>query len=170
MFDALPPGSIPTAALVSGFVAFLLWTRRSLLLLSLAALPGVFLHELSHFTTGLLLGAQPVGFSVWPRRHADGGYILGTVTFQNVGWLNGAPVGMAPLLLVPGAWLLLTGMAAPAFVGNQWFEWTGWSFLAANLLFAALPSGMDFRVAGKSLALYAAVAGGVFAWHLGWIR
>jgi hypothetical protein len=50
------------------FVAELLrGVRDSMWRVALLSLPGTIAHELTHLIVGLLLHAQPHGFSVWPR-------------------------------------------------------------------------------------------------------
>lgn len=109
-------------------------------------LPGTFIHELLHFTVGLLLNAKPVSFSVWPRRSGPGHWTMGSVAFANVRWYNGAPVGLAPLLAPAGAlWL------APAASGwhPAWSDLQYW-LLAAPVFSMCLPSWADLRIAMAS--------------------
>ncbi|HJV89821.1 MAG TPA: hypothetical protein VJ623_05900 [Holophagaceae bacterium] len=121
--------------------------RRSFWLLSLVALPGTFCHELCHWGIGKLLRAEPVRFTVLPRRQG-GGYILGAVTFANLRWYNAFFVGLAPLLLLPLAYALFRWRlgAHPALA---WPE-AAMVFLLANLVFGSLPSGQDLRIAARS--------------------
>ena len=141
----------------------LLWllkqARRSFWLISLLALPGTFGHEACHWLIGKLLNGQPQRFSVRPRREGRG-FVLGSVGFGNLRWYNAFFIGLAPLLLVPLAGVLLLWR-----LGSQprldWLEAT-LAFLLANLLFAALPSWQDCRIAARSplgwLLLAAALA------------
>ena len=138
--------------------------RRSFWLLSLVALPGTFCHELCHWSVGKLLGAEPVRFTVLPRRQGDG-YILGAVRFAKLRWYNAFFVGLAPLLLLPLAYGLfrwrLGAQPAPG-----WPE-AAMVFLLANLVFASLPSGQDLRIAARSPVGWILLAAGL-AW--GWAR
>mgnify|MGYP003507965577 FL=1 len=132
---------------VLGFVLLLYLLRRSVLLMSLAAFPGTFLHELLHFIVGLLLLGRPSGFSVIPRRVSHG-YVLGSVRFANVRWYNGCFIGLAPLLLLPLAlWLLAWRLHG--LPGLQPQE-LAWSYLLATLIYASLPSWPDLKVAAAS--------------------
>lgn len=132
---------------VLGFVLLLYLLRRSMVLLSLAAFPGTLLHELLHFIVGLLLFGRPSGLSVLPRRVAHG-YALGSVRFANVRWYNGCFIGLAPLLLLPLALSLLTwrmhGLQALQV------QEIAWAYLLATLIYAALPSWPDIKVAATS--------------------
>jgi hypothetical protein len=151
-------GFIPSVALVVVFCALLRCVRSSMWRVALLALPGTFAHELAHFVVGFLLRARPHRFSVWPRAHGHG-WTLGAVSFRNIGLLNGAWVALAPLLLLPVAWLSLTHFLVPLWSQGRW----GWcllvGYLTATALFAALPSFQDIKVGGGSLLLYAAMGG-----------
>src|SRR6266568_7257714 len=97
-------GFMPSAALVLIFYALLRAVRNSMWRIALLSLPGTIAHELTHFVVGLLLLAKPRGFSIWPT--AEGStWRLGAVSFGNIGLLNGGFVALAPLLLLPIAWL-----------------------------------------------------------------
>ena len=149
-----PPAHLRTL-LYLGALAVALWVmnqaRRSFWLLSLLALPGTFCHELCHWVVGKALNGQPVHFTVIPRREGRG-YVLGSVGFVNLRWYNAFFVGMAPLLLLPAAYLLfLWRLGARPVIG--WPE-AAMVFLLASLIFGAVPSVQDLRIAGR--------------WPLGW--
>ena len=75
----------------------------------LLLMPGVFVHELSHWVTAKLLGLRPSKFRVWPKRRKDG-LGLGSVNVRSGGpWLDSI-VGMAPLI-AGSALLALVGAA-----------------------------------------------------------
>jgi hypothetical protein len=151
-------GFIPSVALVVVFCAVLRCVRSSMWRVALLALPGTFAHELAHFVVGFLLRAKPHRFSVWPRAHGHT-LMLGAVSFRNIGLLNGAWVALAPLLLLPVAWLSLTHVLLPLWIQGQWGRWFLVGYLTATALFAALPSYQDIKVGGSSLLLYAAMSG-----------
>ena len=154
-------GFMPSAALVLIFYALLRGARNSMWRIALLSLPGTIAHELTHFVVGLLLLAKPRGFSIWPR--AEGStWRLGSVSFGNIGLLNGALVALAPLLLLPIAWLCLVHVLLPLWNDNQWGWWLLAGYLAATALFAALPSFQDIKLGGRSLLLYTALSG--FLW------
>lgn len=60
---------------------------------------GTACHEMAHFVAGLLTGAQPVSFSIVPRRVGNT-WQLGAVKLTNVRWYNAAPAALAPFLIV----------------------------------------------------------------------
>ena len=151
------PGFIPSVALVLIFYALLRALRNSMWRIALVSLPGTIAHELTHFVVGFLLHAKPHGFSIWPRRSGHT-WTLGSVSFRNIGLLNGAFVALAPLLLLPIAWLCLVHVLVPLWIDGQWGWWLLAGYLAATALFAALPSFQDLKIGGPSLLLYAALS------------
>jgi hypothetical protein len=155
-------GFIPSVALVLIFVALLRAVRNSMWRIALLSLPGTIAHELAHFVVGLLLLAKPRGFSIWPRAQGHS-WRLGSVSFGNIGLLNGALVALAPLLLLPIAWLCVVHVLLPLWNDGQRGWWLLAGYLTATALFAALPSFQDIKLGGRSLLLYA-VLGGLLWW------
>ena len=145
-------------------MAAMLWllnqARRSFWLVSLLALPGTFCHELCHWLVGTLLNGQPLRFTVLPRREGRG-YVLGSVALGNLRWYNAFFIGLAPLLLLPLAY----GLFLWRLGERPQFGWpeAGMVFLLANLLFAALPSWQDLRIAARSPIGWLLLVGGL-AW------
>ena len=154
-------GFIPSVALVLIFVALLRGVRNSMWRIALLSLPGTIAHELAHFIVGALLLAKPRGFSIWPRAQGHT-WRLGSVSFANIGLLNGAFVAFAPLLLLPIAWLCVVHVLLPLWNDSRWGWWLLAGYLTATALFAALPSFQDIKLGGRSLLLYAALGG--FLW------
>jgi hypothetical protein len=147
-------GLIPSALVVVIFYALLRAARVSMWRIALLSLPGTVAHEGAHFLVGLLLGARPHGFSIWPQ--ADGrGWRLGSVSFGRIGLLNGAWVAFAPLLLLPLTWLGLVQVLLPLWTARQWGWWLLAGYLTATALFAALPSWQDLKLGSRSLLCYA---------------
>ena len=80
---------------------FLLLTRRaemSFALFSLLFLPGVFLHEVSHFLVARLLGVRTGKFSLLPRALPNGKLQLGYVETAKTDILRDSLIGAAPLV------------------------------------------------------------------------
>jgi len=129
-------------------LAFLIWivTAAHPLFFIFSAV-GTLCHELAHFAVGLLLGAEPVNFSVMPRRTGRT-WELGSVTFANLRWYNAAPAALAPFLV------LLVPLAV------AWWRTRGaWTFGAADLALTLLlapqflsfwPSPVDWKLARRS--------------------
>lgn len=83
----------------------------ALVVYSLSMLPGVLLHEGSHWAAATLLGVKAGHFSVIPERMEDGTLRLGYVETQKVDFFREALIGAAPLVL---------GSAAIIFVSFTW--------------------------------------------------
>ncbi len=67
-------------------------------LFSLLFLPGVMLHELSHFLMAKLLGVRTGNFSLVPRIMPNGQLILGYVETARSDYVRDSLVGIAPLV------------------------------------------------------------------------
>ncbi|MFH2102939.1 MAG: hypothetical protein ABIJ39_06240 [Chloroflexota bacterium] len=79
----------------------LILTRRpavTQILFSIIFLPGVVLHESSHFLMAKLLGVKTGRFSIIPRTTADGRWQMGYVETAPGGILRDAFIGLAPLV------------------------------------------------------------------------
>ena len=75
---------------------------RSIYLYALVLLPGVFLHESSHWLVAKLLGVRTGRFSIFPRQQEDGSLQLGYVEYyrgRNLGPVRESLIGAAPLLV-----------------------------------------------------------------------
>lgn len=156
------PGLFPSVLLIAALYLLLRRARGGMWRLALLALPGTLVHELVHWIVGWLLFAKPAGLSLRPKRAANG-WVLGSVSFRGIGLFNGAFVALAPLLLLPLAWITLGELALPAWADRRWGRWLGAGYLTATLLFSALPSGQDLREGSRSLLFYG-ILGGV-----GWL-
>jgi hypothetical protein len=88
-------------------------------------LPGIVVHELSHWLTALLLGVSRGKIKIWPER-ARGGMRLGSVTIKSVDPLRNSLVGLAPLLggslvvLLVGDWILGLGEVGKIILAGRW--------------------------------------------------
>src|ERR1044071_4158222 len=81
---------------------FLILTRDSRLtmgIFSMIFLPGVFLHELSHFIVAKLLGVRTGKFSVFPQSLPDGRLQLGYVETARADVVRDSLIGAAPLIV-----------------------------------------------------------------------
>jgi len=152
-------------AAVVVMLGLLHWMRRFFLVFAVLVLPGTLAHECCHLVLGLLLNGEPAGFNLLPQRGRDGrGWEMGSVSFRNLTWYNAFFIGMAPLLLLPAAYALVRWR-----LGLQ-PRLDGWELLAvyliANLVYAALPSWQDLRIAARSPIGWLLLAGGVaWGWH-----
>ncbi|HEX9028794.1 MAG TPA: hypothetical protein VF823_06440, partial [Anaerolineales bacterium] len=79
---------------------FLLLTRRAdiaVVLFSLLFLPGVILHEASHYVVARLLRVRTGRVSLLPRTLPNGRLQLGFVETASSDWLRDTLIGAAPL-------------------------------------------------------------------------
>ena len=152
----------------------------AMVILFLIYLPGILVHEASHWLVARILGLKTSRFRVWPKytRNTIG---LGSVTVSSGGVVWDSLVGLAPLLI---------GSALIVLIGEQVFDtqtlafaWrtgrlrdglnfvvTGlaqnpdsllWSYLLFAIANAMMPSASD-RAPLKSLGIYVVIIGAVF--------
>lgn len=152
MLDAI---ELPSLILVGAWLLVLNASRRATWQLALVSLPGTWAHELAHYVAGVVLGAKPTSLSLWPRREGDR-IILGSVGFARLNLWNSGPVGLAPLILLPGAGLAAEHWLAPAFASSAYLSWVLAGYVCACLLFSCIPSSTDIRVGGASALLWGA--------------
>ena len=130
-------------------------TYSSMWASALVNIPGTILHELMHFTIGLLLNARPCNFTIFPRKAPDGSYVMGSVGFRNVTFYNAVPSAMAPLfLLVIGFMINRYYLPVMPLTAVNYILYV---LLQTIIIENAMPSGADFRVAGmylKGILLY----------------
>jgi hypothetical protein len=125
------------------------------------AWPGTAVHELCHWFVGLITLGQPDQINIMPSPPKDGEQVLGSVTFNNIGWWNALPIGIAPLLGLP---------IALAIAGHYTFDWSWGSALCVWILASVVsqcwPSSTDWRIAFKhpvGVALYGGLLYMIFA-------
>jgi hypothetical protein len=157
---------------------------RALYLYAFILLPGVLLHELSHWVTARLLGVRTASFSVIPKRQADGSVRLGYVEYYKSKTLDpvresligGAPliVGTLVILLISLRIFDVTNLAAAVETGqvdavtlalSEFFE-TPLALIWIYLIFAIsngmLPSKSDRRAWPAFILAMALLAGFVY--------
>jgi hypothetical protein len=91
---------------------FLVITRQpdlSMSLFALLFLPGVLLHESSHFIMAQVLGVRTGRFSIMPKKIDDGRIRLGYVETEQTDFFRDALIGIAPLL-TGGVFVSLVGV------------------------------------------------------------
>ncbi|MER3543240.1 MAG: hypothetical protein C4311_01235 [Chloroflexota bacterium] len=150
----------------------------------LLLLPGILVHELSHWLIAWALGVRTGRISIWPRRQRDGRLRLGYIETEATGPVREALIGVAPLVsgvalilligehalgiagigsaLVAGdLGGLLRRLAAAAQAPDVWL----WLYLVFALANAMLPSPADRRawpvgiLVGLGLAALLGLAG-----------
>lgn len=133
---------------------FLLLTRRqdiTLVIFSLIFLPGVFLHEISHYLMAKILRVPTGRFSLIPRQLGDGRLLMGYVETAQTDIVRDALIGAAPLL---------TGGIFVAYVGRTRLALVSlWDTLSALDLATAIGAlGLLFERPDFWLWFYLAVA------------
>jgi hypothetical protein len=88
--------------------------RRALMAYALLLLPGVILHETSHWLAARLLGVRATSFSLLPKLTRNGNLRLGYVQTEAVDPLRASLIGAAPLV---------TGTAVLWLLGAHVFTW-----------------------------------------------
>ena len=159
------PGQLYLLAVVV-LLALLAAGRRFGLAFFITALPATVAHELAHLVFGWLTNGQPSSLRLLPRRSARG-YVLGSVTCNNVRWYNGLLIGLAPLALLPFAALLFR-WRVQSVVALDLTE-LGWAYGIASLALAALPSWQDLRVAATSSWAILLTIVGALAYFRVWV-
>ena len=153
-------------------------------LLWFVLLPGILLHELSHWAMARLLGLKTGRFRVWPQMKGRQ-IILGSVDVQRTNPVADSLVGLAPFL---------AGTAALVLIGYQVFDANGlaqaweqgnwraglqvllgslavadswlWLYLMIAISNAMMPSPSD-RASWRLVLLYLALVAGALL-LLGW--
>lgn len=134
-------------------------------------LPGVVLHEASHWAMARLLGLRVGRLEVWPKA-GDDGLRLGSVQVQQPDPLRGSLVGVAPLVagsavLALVGWQVfgLEGLLGALAQGDGGAVWEAfrtivgardlwlWAYLVFAVANAMLPSPAD-RQSWRPLLLY----------------
>ncbi len=152
------------------------------LIYSLMMLPGVLLHEGSHWLAATVLGVRAGRFSVFPERLPDGTLRLGYVETERPDLFREALIGVAPLLtgctvvmfagyarlgvgpvgaaLARSDWLgVAQGLAAMTKATDFWL----WLYLIFAVSNSMLPSASDRR-AWLPVGLMAAAVGAGLAY------
>ncbi len=124
---------------------FLLITRRAdiaLVLFSIIFLPGVFLHELSHFVMAMLLQVRTGRFSLVPHTMPNGRLQLGYVETASTDFLRDALIGFAPLL-VGSLFVTYAGLYHMGFP-QLWDEFMSGDLGRLWTALSSLPAQPDF--------------------------
>lgn len=149
---------------------------------SIIMLPGVLLHEGSHWLAATLLGVRAGRFSVVPERLPDGTLRLGYLETEKPDLFREALIGVAPLLVGCGVVIfaaygrLGVGPVGEALAGNHFAQaaqsvaamteakdfWL-WLYLIFTVSNSMVPSASDRR-AWLPVALMAAILVGVLVW------
>jgi hypothetical protein len=154
--------------------------RVAIMAYFLLMLPGILVHEASHWVTAWLLGLKPGRFTVWPK--VRGKMIgLGSVTARSGGVVLDSLVGMAPLVVgtlltlwLSRLWfgsdprlLVEAGANNPRALGAI-LIWAFsrpdapiWAYLIFTIANGMMPSASD-REPVKPLIVYLVLAAGLY--------
>ena len=143
-------------------------------LLWLVLVPGILLHEASHWLTARLLGLKTGKFSFTPR-NSKGQIVLGSVEVQRTNVFKDSLVGLAPFLAGTLALLILgyavfdVGALGRAWEDNAWQRMAGllagtlqvddaflWLYLVFAISNAMMPSPSD-RESWRLVLIYVGV-------------
>lgn len=163
--------------------------ERSILLYALVLLPGVMLHELSHWLTAGLLGVRTGAVSLLPRLKKDKTLQLGYVEYYKdarLGPLRESLIGGAPLIFGTAVILIIgyrvfdlpalaanvqrgdiDGLLAAArllWYTNDFFIWLYLLFAVSN---AMMPSPSDVRAWPLFLGILGAAVAALLLMDLG---
>lgn len=136
--------------------------RLVIALFSLILLPGVFIHELSHYLTAIALRVPVLKFSLVPQTSKDGQLRLGFVQTRRCDPVRDSLIGIAPFVfglivigLIGSARLGMESVVKALFLADaqgivqSFLESTRrtdfwvWVYLAFSISSAMLPSGSD---------------------------
>ena len=119
-------------------------SRNSIYKMWVTFFVGTFAHELSHFLVGVVTLGFPYKFSIIPHRGAvENSYVMGHVKCYNMKWYNRFWISMAPLLLLPLAFLVFKSYFN--FFESNIHNFFIWIFILVSLIFSSIPSGADFN-------------------------
>lgn len=150
----------------------------AMILYSIIMLPGVALHEFSHWAMATILMTRTGRFSIFPQRLPDGTLRLGFVETQRTDMFREAVIGAAPLMVgtlvilaisfgplnvaamsealaVGDLGGVLEGLVAVTQVPDAWL----WLYLLFAVSNSMLPSTSDRRAWLPVLAVVAVVVG-----------
>ena len=141
---------------VQGFLLLLINNADAAMYVSfLVLLPGIVLHEISHWTAAQLLGVHTKGISIMPRRGRGKRIYYGSVKIVPADPLRNSLIGLAPLisgslavLACASLGLGIMPLSAPSSLEELWrYLWAPnaliWLYLIFAISNAMLPSQSD---------------------------
>lgn len=159
----------------------------AMLLYFVLFLPGILLHELSHWLMAKLLGVKTGKISIWPSRTRTGRQMrLGSVKVGRADPIRSSLIGLAPLLsgtlviLLIGDWILGLNAIGGILLSGEWPRlWQGlvtyvqvpdfwlWLYLIFAVSNAMLPSETDRQSWRPVLIFWGGVV--VLLYFVGWV-
>jgi hypothetical protein len=111
-------------------------------LFSLLFLPGVLLHETSHYLMARLLGVHTGRFSILPQKMEDGRLQLGFVETAATDFFRDALIGAAPLI-TGGTFVVFAGLSRMGLI-TLWDSLAGGQSSAFIIVLTSLTERPDF--------------------------
>jgi hypothetical protein len=108
-------------------------------------LPGVALHEMSHWLMAKMLGVKTARFSLWPHRQPNGILRLGYVETERVDFIREALIGIAPLI---------TGSAVVVLIGYSRLGVSPLGEAIANGNFNAMIQGLAVTLKSADVLIW----------------
>lgn len=134
---------ITTIIIISVILFIFKIMKRRFFLFSLITLPSTIMHESMHYISSLLLLGKPSKFSIFPKK-TDTGYTMGYVISNNMNWMNGFIISMAPLFLLPIGFVFYTHY----IIGEtNMVTLVLKIYLLASMLDGCIPSRQDLKLA-----------------------
>jgi len=105
---------------------------------------GTFMHELAHFTVGLITFGFPYKFSIIPHKgEVENSYVMGHVKCYSMRWYNIFWISMAPLLLLPLSFFVFKYFFV--YFESTTLNFIIWIFILVSMVFSSIPSSTDFN-------------------------
>ncbi len=150
-------------------------------------LPGILIHELSHWLAAKLLGVRTGKISLWPSKARGNQMRLGSVRVARTDPFRASLIGVAPLIsgsfaiLIIGQLILGLGDLGEVLLNGEWGPvWESlvthlrapdfwlWLYLIFAVSNAMLPSETD-REPWRSVILFMGLVA-LFSYLTGWVR
>ncbi len=161
--------------------------EAAMLLYFVLLLPGILIHELSHWLAARLLGVRTGKITLWPSRRRGNQIRMGSVRVARTDPLRASLIGVAPLIsgslaiLIIGQLILGVGDLGKVLLDGQWQQaWQNlqghlrapdfwiWLYLIFAISNAMLPSEAD-REPWRPVILFMGLVALIF-YLTGWAR
>jgi hypothetical protein len=161
--------------------------ETAMLLYFVLLLPGILIHELSHWLAAKLLGVRTGKISLWPSRKRGNQMRMGSVRIARTDPFRASLIGVAPLIsgsiaiLIIGQLILGLGDLGEVLLSGEWGRvWEGllthlrapdfwlWLYLIFAISNAMLPSETD-REPWRPVLLFMGLVALLF-YLTGWVR
>jgi hypothetical protein len=161
--------------------------ETAMLLYFVLLLPGIIIHELSHWLAAKLLGVRTGKITLWPSKRRGNQMRMGSVKVARTDPFRGSLIGLAPLIsgsfaiLVIGQLILGLGDLGEVLVMGDWGQiWESllihlqapdfwlWLYLIFAVSNAMLPSESD-REPWRPVLLFMCLAA-LFFYLTGWVH